>query len=247
MAMEMKAFIVFLASFCCGGFAPPDTTCAQSPATASIGAWRTGDTDDQTIMICSGNFFSAATCSGKKVTVTRGGKYRIENGEWIETIEFHSVDPGLVGKEIRRKVEIAKGVLTFYDPAGKVRWQQLDAGGPGRLAGAWVITGRVRDGKLSKMNPGARRTMKILSGTRFQWIAYNVGTHEFIATGGGTYTTKDGKYTENIEFFSRDDSRVGASLTFDYAIEGGNWKHSGLSSRGEPVEEVWTEREKTGL
>ncbi|HEX8039077.1 MAG TPA: membrane or secreted protein, partial [Chryseosolibacter sp.] len=144
-------------------------------------------------------------------------------------------------------VDVSNGVLTLYGPAGNVRWQQLDAGSPGKLAGAWVITGRIRDGKMSNMNPGARRTMKILSGTRFQWIAYNVETHEFFATGGGTYTTKDGKYTENIEFFSRDDSRVGASLTFDYAIEGGNWRHRGLSSKGEPVDEVWTEREKTGL
>ena len=29
----------------------------------------------------------------------------------------------------------------------------------------------------------------------------------------------DGKYTENIEFFSRDNNRVGASLSFDYEIK----------------------------
>ena len=110
-----------------------------------------------------------------------------------------------------------------------------------------MITGRVRDGEMSKMTPGARRTMKILSGTRFQWIAYNVETGEFSGTGGGTYTTKNGKYTENIEFFSRDNSRVGASLTFDFSLEDGAWRHKGLSSKGDPIDEVWTKREKIGL
>jgi hypothetical protein len=90
--------------------------------------------------------------------------------------------------------------------------------------------------------------MKILSGTRFQWIAYNVETKEFFGTGGGTYTTVDGKYTENIEFFSRDQSRVGMSLGFDFSImDDGGWRHSGKSSKGDPLDEIWTQREKLGI
>ncbi len=85
--------------------------------------------------------------------------------------------------------------------------------------------------------------MKILSGTRFQWIAFNVATKQFMGTGGGTYTTVDGKYTENIEFFSRDNSRVGTSLEFNYELKDGDWQHSGKNSRGEPLFEVWTTRE----
>ena len=79
---------------------------------------------------------------------------------------------------------------------------------------------RKRDGEIVKRDTsGPRKTMKILSGTRFQWIAYNTETKAFMGTGGGTYTTLDGKYTENIGFFSRDDSRVGASLQFDYELK----------------------------
>ena len=85
--------------------------------------------------------------------------------------------------------------------------------------------------------------MKILSGTRFQWIAYNVETKQFMGTGGGTYTTVDGKYTENIEFFSRDDNRVGASLEFNYKLKEGKWHHSGKSSKGDPMYEVWSRRD----
>ncbi len=102
----------------------------------------------------------------------------------------------------------------------------------------------MRNGTLgtprSADNP--RKTMKILSGTRFQWIAYNVETKEFMGTGGGTYTTTNGKYTENIDFFSRDNSRVGASLEFDFEIKGNDWHHKGFSSKGDPMHEIWSLR-----
>ena len=84
--------------------------------------------------------------------------------------------------------------------------------------------------------------MKILSGTRFQWIAFNTETKEFMGTGGGTYSTVDGKYTENIDFFSRDNSRVGASLEFDYELNGDEWHHKGLSNKGDPIYEIWNLR-----
>jgi len=85
-------------------------------------------------------------------------------------------------------------------------------------------------------------TIKILSGSRFQWAAFNYATKEFMGTGGGTYdATQDGEYTEEIEFFSRDDGRVGASLSFEYSRTGDDWYHKGLNSRGEPMHEIWTQ------
>ncbi|MFM9075003.1 MAG: membrane or secreted protein, partial [Bacteroidota bacterium] len=64
---------------------------------------------------------------------------------------------------------------------------------------------------------------------------------------GGTYTTVDGAYTETLEFFSRDNSRVGSSLNFQFRIEEGRWRHSGLSSKGEPIDEYWSTREALGI
>ena len=91
---------------------------------------------------------------------------------------------------------------------------------------------------------GPRKTLKILTGTRFQWFAINPGTKEFSGTGGGTYTFVNGQYTENILFFSRDNSRTGAQLTFDGKLENGQWHHSGLSSKGDKIYEVWGKVEK---
>jgi len=84
--------------------------------------------------------------------------------------------------------------------------------------------------------------MKVLSGSRFQWIAYNTATKQFMGTGGGTYTTINGKYTEKIEFFSRDNSKAGLSLTFDYSLKDGTWNHKGFSSKGAAMHEIWSVR-----
>jgi hypothetical protein len=126
-------------------------------------------------------------------------------------------------------------------------WTRTDDGAPGALEGSWLMTGRKRDGEISTRRPGARRTMKILSGTRFQWIAYNVETKEFFGSGGGTYSTADGKYTESIEFFSRDDTRTGRSLEFQYDMVEGVWHHIGKSTAGEPMHEVWNRRKELGI
>ena len=146
-----------------------------------------------------------------------------------------------------RKLIAEKDKLIFK--AGNVtqEFTRIDAGKPGELSGAWLITGRMVDGNIQKRTPGARKTMKILSGTRFQWIAYNNETKEFFGTGGGTYTTQGGKYTETIEFFSRDNSRVGAKLEFEFSMIDDDWRHSGKSSKGDPIDEIWSKREKIGL
>ena len=89
-----------------------------------------------------------------------------------------------------------------------------------------------------------RQTMKILSGKYFQWAAFNFETKEFFGTGGGTYQRKDNQYTETIRFFSRDNSRVGMSLTFECRIDGNDWFHKGKGTTGNPVSEVWERAEQ---
>ena len=124
-------------------------------------------------------------------------------------------------------------------------WNKLDDGTPGKLVGTWLMSGRRRDGEIQlRKTDQPRKTMKILSGTRFQWIAYNTETKEFMATGGGNYTTVDGKYTENIEFFSKDKNRVGAKLEFDFSLLQKEWHHSGFSSKGDALYEIWSVRMK---
>lgn len=211
-----------------------------------VGAWQFTDGKIQMTRIYSEKYFSLAVynVSEKTFSGTAGGSWRIEGDKLIEKFEFNTLHPDEVGKETRAQISIDGEVFTLKTKSGNEKWNRIDDGSPGKLAGAWLITGRMENGEIKWRTPGVRKTMKILSGTKFQWIAYNTETKEFFGTGGGSYTTTaDGKYTENIEFFSRDNSRVGASLQFDFSIQDGNWRHKGLSSKGDPIDEVWTQRE----
>jgi hypothetical protein len=226
---------------------------AQIKSSDLTGAWQTG-TDTVITRIFTEKFFiyAAYNLKSKLFMGTAGGRWKIDKGALSETYEFNTRFPELVGKTSAIPIVLKNDnqlVSSTGGYAGKSSrlWSRLDNGSPGRLAGAWLITGRMNDGVFHTMAPGARRTMKILSGTRFQWIAYNIEANEFFGTGGGTYTTENGKYTENIEFFSRDNNRVGASLKFDYSLENGDWHHQGISSKGDAIHEIWTKREKTGL
>ncbi len=172
-----------------------------------------------------------------------GGPYKFVDGKYSETLDFFTLNPLQVGTTTPFKAELAGNRLTLSantnDGMLVETWEKV-SDSKDALTGNWVITGRKRDGEISRSTPGARRTIKILSGGRFQWIAFNSETKEFSGTGGGTYSAVNGKYTENITFFSRDNSRVGASLGFDFEVIDGEWHHSGLSSTGSPIYEIWT-------
>ncbi len=172
---------------------------------------------------------------------TSGGSYELEGNRLTEWVEFDSGNPEAVGTEISSILRITDSEIVFLD--GHMKVKRIDDGTPGALQGAWLMSGRTIDGDTQIRDTNTpRKTMKILSGTRFQWIAYNTETKAFMGTGGGTYTTVDGAYTEQIGFFSRDDSRVGASLPFGFELKQGDWHHFGKSSKGDPMYEVWSKR-----
>ncbi len=174
---------------------------------------------------------------------TNGGGWKLNGTHLTETVEFDTKAPERVGTQITFEIELDRNTLKAK--GHDVVWNRVDDGSPGALAGAWLMSGRKRNGQLQHRDTNRpRKTMKILSGTRFQWIAYNTETKQFMGTGGGTYTTIDGKYMENIRFFSRDNTRVGANLEFDFDLKNGDWHHSGFSSKGDPLYEIWSLRKQ---
>ena len=222
---------------------------AQDANINLVGAWQRGPEENRIIWINSEKHFAALVYNVKenKFLGTCGGSWKVEGDTFVEVHEFNTMKTELIGKELRNKIEMKDGKLVFKMKEGDEEWMRIDNGSPGKLSGAWVITGRVNNGQLRTMTPGARKTVKILSGTRFQWIAFNSETKEFFGTGAGSYTSENGKYVETIDVFSRDNSRVGMKLEFNFSLQDGNWHHDGLSSKGEPVNEIWTKREKLGL
>ncbi|HSJ66351.1 MAG TPA: hypothetical protein VK921_01695 [Anditalea sp.] len=202
--------------------------------------------DKEFVKIYQDGYFSfgAKSIPSNEFQSAGGGEYLLDGAKYTEKFDFHTDNKELVGKTGVHRVDWVeeKMVITGQDE-GRERieiWKRLSDDSDD-LTGNWVFTGRKnKEGELSTSTPGARRTVKILSGGRFQWIAFNSETKEFMGTGGGTYTAEDGKYTENIQFFSRDNDRVGASLSFDYEVKDGRWHHSGTSSKGDPMYELWS-------
>lgn len=206
------------------------------------GAWKsTEGTADHLLLVVDGYL----TCTSydpdaPQFNRTFGGPLVTDGDALTLRVHFDSDAPENVGEERALEVDHAGSALRLDLGKGSVEnWRRIEEQA-GPLTGVWRITGRQREGKIDEMPLRARRTLKVLTGSRFQWIAMNIETGEFSGTGGGSYTFDDGIYVETIEFFSRDNSRVGAQLEFDGEIEDGDWHHSGLSSRGDPIYEIWS-------
>ncbi len=218
---------------------------AQPPQTV-WGAWKMQQDSITMIWILSDDCYMLATYTtvGNKFISATGGKFSTPANEIQLEVEFHSEQKDEVGNYHLFTYTLKGNNLMTKHHDETQTWTRIDDGHPGTLAGAWLFSGRKskQEDEIAPYTPGARKTMKIMSGTRFQWAAFNTETKEFFGSGGGTYSTKEGKYTENIDVFSRDNSRVGASLSFDMQIAEPHWFHSGKSSKGDPIYERWSRR-----
>tara|TARA_B100000963_G_scaffold109407_1_gene95245 strand:+ start:510 stop:1175 length:666 start_codon:yes stop_codon:yes gene_type:complete len=159
---------------------------------------------------------------------TIGGFYQKKGNNLMVALEFNS---NFLNDSIKHIV------INDQD-----RWKEISKTNL-PLQGKWLMAGRVNGHQERKTDTNRpRKTMKILIEGFFQWIAYNTESFSFHGTGGGTYTAKDGSYTEMIDYFSRDNNKVGISLDFEYAKKGMDWHHQGFSSKGDPLHEIWNYR-----
>jgi len=169
--------------------------------------------------------------------------YKVDSNKFVKTIggfydkESNSFNISLEFNSNFKNDSISKIVIEK-----KANWKKISLK-KNDLQGKWLMVGRVRNGNEQRRNlDRPRKTMKFLINGYFQWIAFNTETFQFSGTGGGKYITKDGKYIESIEYFSRDDSKVGLNLEFDYELINKEWNHKGFSSKGDPLHEIWVKR-----
>ena len=210
-------------------------------------SWFLNNKSINEVRIYSDNFFSSTKYDkdNKKFLSTYGGTYLLDEEGYYEVIEFNSNDSSLVGDTIY----ISRISINLNNDNGLM---QLDGEKYEKfknynsiLSGSWLMSGIERGGEIRMRDVNrSRKTMKILAGGRFQWIAYDINKKGFYGTGGGIFTSENGNYIENIEFFSRDNSKVGISLEFNFEVKEGDWHHKGFSSKGDPKYEIWTQRKQ---
>jgi hypothetical protein len=173
---------------------------------------------------------------------TVGGFPRFEDNRLVVLLEFNSNFAQDSVRQLNTPYTM-EGSNLILELKSKMQFNlipKLDQ----ELDGQWLFGTRGPDeGQERRGDSQPRKTLKYLQDGRFQWIAYNTETMQFHGTGGGSFTSTDGVYQENIGFFSKDNSRVGAQLTFDYKIMGDDWHHQGKNSKGEPMYEIWMKRE----
>lgn len=203
------------------------------------GTWEAKNDTKITTIIATDQYLTITDYDviNKKFEKTWGGKYTIgaTNEIFIE-VEFHSSNPDIVNSSQSYNISLKKKNLEFNEQ----KFSKNETSKPNALNGLWRITARANsEGKMSEMQLGPRKTLKIMSGGYFQWFAINTQSREFFGTGGGTYQLIDGNYTEKILFFPKDNSRVGAELNFQAVVKDKEWIHSGKSSKGEDIKEIW--------
>ena len=165
--------------------------------------------------------------------------------KYYEVIEFDSSDSSLVGdtiyiSSINLNINNDYGSM-YLDGVVYEKFKNYNS----TLSGSWLMSGIERGGEIRMRDVNrSRKTMKMLAGGRFQWIAYDIDKKGFYGTGGGIFTSENGNYIENIEFFSRDNSKVGISLELNFEVKEGDWHHKGFSSKGDTKYEIWTQRKQ---
>ena len=224
------------------------TLATEVKAQISPGVYHTEqESDGQTIhhkIKVNSNYFvyTSYTTNPANFIKTLGGFYTSKNDILKVSLEFNS-DYETNGstelalpytmKESSLVLRTADGLV--FEPAAKIA-QDLD--------GQWLFATRGPDkGQERRGEESPRKTLKFLMDGHFQWIAYNTETFEFSGTGGGSFTSKNGLYTETIAYFSKDNSRVGATLKFNYQLKDMDWHHKGKNSKGEPMYEIWARRQ----
>lgn len=240
----MRFFLLICISIC-------TTTIFAQKEQALQGAWSsTTDMDGSSvtqILLFSNGYFSwtAFKAGSGEFIQTKGGSFHLDENKLALNYEFNTADTAQVGTTDAWTLATKGDILQLTQASGKrFLGEALEHDAKTDLSGVWLMAGRKQDDKITRRDVTTpRKTMKILTGNRFQWIAYNSATKQFMGTGGGTYTAKDGVYTEHLEFFSRDNKRVGMSLAFKYDRQGNDWHHMGKSSAGEPMYEIWTLRD----
>lgn len=208
------------------------------------GAYLAKQGNTNRLALLADNYISITVYTDSEYQATMGGPFTLRGDVLEIKVEYNDASPDQIGTTVQQQVRVDGD--NIIDEQGNLWVKQASKAQD--LDGLWAITGRKQGDGIARIHQtGTRKTIKLLVDGYFQWMAIDPGAKTFSGSGGGHYTFKDGKYSEHILFFSRDNSRVGAHLTFDGKIEDGEWHHSGLSSKGDPIYEIWSQPNKSEL
>jgi len=111
----------------------------------------------------------------------------------------------------------------------------------GKLEGTWeLVSYKYVEGAPFKDVIKDQRVIKLMTGSHFVWVSYDLRKKKPTSVGGGRYSLEGDTYTEELDFADkRAEDLVGKRQLFKAKIEGDVWLHSGALSSGLKIEEIW--------
>ena len=83
--------------------------------------------------------------------------------------------------------------------------------------------------------------IKHVTPTHYTWLVYDRDKDAILVVTGGTWSLKDGKYEESIDFASDNAQQLrGKAFQFTINLAGDKWDHKGVPDSEIKVDEVWT-------
>lgn len=215
------------------------------------GAWRLVEQNDQpvkheVIKLYSNSYFtySAHDKATGKFIRAKGGLYTLNDLSYKEHLEIDSNDPLYSGTTMEFVVSLSDSemMVTNLNTGEQEKWQKFDDADNYQMAYCWRIHKKKDKANedWSTIAYAPRKTLKLLTNNRYQVLALNSKTGQFVGSSGGTWSSEgDNTYMEHIEFFSKDQNNVGRSLTFQKTFEDGLWLHTGKTTNDEAMMEKW--------
>lgn len=214
------------------------------------GAWRLIEkegkpVEEEVIKLYSNSYFTYASYEKEtgEFLEAGGGRYMYEFFNYREHYEIDSTNPERSGTTSNYKAVLEDDMLRVTNlKTGVVeRWKKFDESNNFEMTTCWRIHEKQDEGDddWRRIEYGPRKTLKMLTNNRYQVLALNSETGKFVGSSGGTWTNDGNKYTEHIQFFSKDQSNVGRSLQFSRKYEDGLWYHTGRDTKGKILMEKW--------
>ncbi|UCE92853.1 MAG: membrane or secreted protein, partial [Flavobacteriaceae bacterium] len=121
-------------------------------AQSFIGAWEAYHTSEngeplRSVVIFTEGYQVLSTYNAEsgKFVHSNGGSWELDGNSMTEKVEFHTDDADRVGMESTFDVMITDTVMGIV--GDDLKFKRIDDGTPGELQGAWLMSGRQRDGQ----------------------------------------------------------------------------------------------------
>lgn len=166
-----------------------------------------------------------------------GGEYTYADGVYTESVLFHTIDPGLVGRALPFTAEIREGKWHHTGSLNGAEmnevFERIEGEESADLLGAWhMYASGPNESSLRVVKKKQAQTWKLIAGNRYSWATFSPKKGELMSCGGGAIDMEDDWCRETIEYDSVDSTMVGKVMAYEGRPGGNDWTVKPPNTRG---------------